>query len=101
MLASWVLPGWMSDTQEQLKEKLGMAVVVVVFFCFCVLFFLSVLFWHSKKRLVGGGGGSVCMFRQGGGVGSESAKKRAWKSVYAFGRGKQATHRNGILLKLL
>lgn len=82
MLASWVLPGWMSDTQEQLKETLGMVVVVVVvfFFCFCFFPLCSILAlerrdsWEAEEE-------SVCMFGRGGGVGSESAKKRAWKSV--------------------
>lgn len=65
MLASWVLPGWMSDTQEQLKETLGMVVVVVVvvfLFCF-VCFFCSSLFYFGtrEKRLVGGGGGK-CVY---------------------------------------
>lgn len=108
MLASWVLPGWMSDTQEQLKETLGMVVVVVVvvflflfcFFCFFPLCSILALerrdSWEAEEE-------SVCMFGRGGGVGSESAKNRAWKSVCVCvcGTGKQATHRNGILLKLV
>lgn len=86
MLASWVLPGWMSDTQEQLKETLGMVVVVVVvvvfFFCFVLLFFplCSILAlerrdsWEAEEE-------SVCMFGRGGGVGSESAKKEGMEDI--------------------
>lgn len=67
MLASWVLPGWMSDTQEQLKETLGMVVVVVVvvfLFLFCFVFFvffLSVLFWHSREETRGRRRRKVCV----------------------------------------
>lgn len=85
MLASWVLPGWMSDTQEQLKETLGMVVVVVVvvvFFLFCFAFFplCSILAlerrdsWEAEEE-------SVCMFGRGGGVGSESAKKEGMEDI--------------------
>jgi len=69
MLASWVLPGWMSDTQEQLKETLGMVVVVVgfclffffFFFFFVLFFFLSVLFWHSIEETCGRRRRKVCV----------------------------------------
>lgn len=64
MLASWVLPGWMSDTQEQLKETLGMVVVVVVvvFLFLFVLFFSSLFYFGTReKRLVEGGGGK-CVY---------------------------------------
>lgn len=61
MLASWVLPGWMSDTQEQLKETLGMVVVVVVVVFFCFVFSSLFYFGTREKRLVGGGGGK-CVY---------------------------------------
>lgn len=79
MLASWVLPGWMSDTQEQLKETLGMVVVVVVVVFFVLFFPLCSILALRRRNSWEAEAKSVCMFGRGGGVGSESAKKRAWK----------------------
>lgn len=60
MLASWVLPGWMSDTQEQLKETLGMVVVVVVVVVF--LFFSPPLYFGTRGKRVIGDGGGKCVY---------------------------------------
>lgn len=107
MLASWVLPGWMSDTQEQLKETLGMVVVVVVVvFLFCFLFlFLSVLFWHSREETRGRQRRKVCVCLDEEEEWAVKVQKTGHGRECVFlcvcGRGKQATHRNGILLKLV
>lgn len=69
MLASWVLPGWMSDTQEQLKETLEWLLLLLLLFVVVVVIFLSVLFWHSREETRGrrrrkvqkGGHGGVCV----------------------------------------
>lgn len=62
MLASWVLPGWMSDTQE-LKETLEWLLSFSALFCFSSLFY----FGTGEKRLVGGGGGVWRSERRGRG----------------------------------
>ena len=65
MLASWVLPGWMSDTQEQLKETLGMVVVVVVVVFFFV-FFPPLFFYFGTREKRGRRRrkGCVCLGRK-------------------------------------
>lgn len=68
MLASWVLPGWMSDTQEQLKETLGMVVVVAVAVAVVVvvvvfLFFPPPppLYYGTREQRLIGDGGEKCV----------------------------------------
>lgn len=98
MLASWVLPGWMSDIQEQLKETLGMVVAVVAV---VVVFLLPphppLYFGTREKRLKGGEGEKCVCSGEEEEWAVESAKKQDMEGCVSFEGGVKATHRNGIL----
>lgn len=76
-----------------------------LFVLFCFFLFLSVLFWHSREETCGRRRRKVCVCLDEEEEWAVKVQKTGHGRECVFlcvcGRGKQATHRNGILLKLV